>query len=357
VKRIIRTKWVLNVEKQPEQDALVATAHTILIAPVPSRTVNKGLFGESLLAYLVIGKYGPKMHRTKTTFMVGSNLIGRSDHLPLHRQIKIFQRTGIYLAASTVSDNIAAVAQILLPLYNSLKREVLANRYLQADESPIRVQDHEKPGACHLGYFWAYHAPVSKLVLFEYQKGRGREGPAALLKDFEGILQTDGYVTYSSLFEKSEKVTLAGCMAHVRRYFDEAVPNDAARAKHAISEIAKLYAIEQQIRSTPEMEERDMCLKRIREASPILEELHRWLQAESCKVTPNSPIGKAITYALKLWDRLTLYLFHGQLQINNNLIENLIRPIALGRKNGPKMRFYLRSTFLLAPMLLPSMRL
>ena len=217
VKRIIRTKWALNISATLGNDT---ASRGILMAPIPARTVAKGLFGESLLAQLVISEY--------------------QDHLPLYRQLKIFQRAGVQLAASTVSDNIAAVCRLLEPLYYSLKREVLANGYLQADETPFRVQDGEKKGACHLGYQWAYHAPASKLVLFDYQQGRGQEGPSKLLADFQGVLQTAGYVVYSSLFEKSERVTLAACMAHVRRKFDEAVSYDAARAKYAVAQIARL---------------------------------------------------------------------------------------------------------------------
>jgi transposase len=305
VKRIRRTKWAL---KDPQSEA-----KGILLAPIPSRTVAKGLFGESLLAYLVIGKF--------------------ADHLPLHRQINIFQRQGIRLAASTVSDNIASVCQQLQPLYHSLRREVLANRYLQADETPIRVQDQEKKGACHLGYYWAYHAPVSRLVLFDYQKGRGQEGPAQLLTGFQGVLQTDGYAVYGSLFDKSKTVTLAGCMAHVRRKFDEAVACDAPRAQYAVGEIAKLYAIEQHLRDNPDLEEPAICQRRLLEAGPILEALKNWMEQAYGQVLPSSPIGKALAYALKLWNRLTVYLYHGALQIDNNLIENTIRPIALGRKN------------------------
>lgn len=305
VKRIIRTQWAL---KAPQSEA-----KGILLAAIPSRTVAKGLFGESLLAYLVIGKF--------------------QDHLPLHRQINIFQRQGIRLAASTVSDNIAFVCGQLEPLYHSLRREVLANRYLQADETPIRVQDPQKKGACHLGYYWAYHAPESKLVLFDYQPGRGQQGPAHLLAGFQGVLQTDGYVVYGSLFDQSKVVTLAGCMAHVRRKFDEAVGYDAHRAQYAVGEIAKLYAIEQHIRDHPDLEEVAICQLRLLEASPILEELKSWMETEYGKVLPNSPIGKAMAYALKLWNRLTVYLYHGQIQLDNNLIENAIRPIALGRKN------------------------
>jgi transposase len=305
VKRLIRTKWAL---KQPQSEA-----KGILIAPIPSRTVAKGLFGESLLAYLVMGKF--------------------ADHLPLHRQINIFQRQGIRLAASTVCDNIAFVSKQLEPLYASLRREVVANHYVQADETPIRVQDQEKKGACHLGYYWAYHAPVSRLVLFDYQQGRGQQGPAQLLAHFQGVLQTDGYAVYGSLFDKSNTVTLAGCMAHVRRKFDEAVAYDAPRAQYAVAEIAKLYAIEQHLRDKPDLDEPAICQRRLLEAGPILETLKNWMQQAYGQVLPSSPIGKALAYALKLWNRLTVYLYHGALQIDNNLIENTIRPIALGRKN------------------------
>lgn len=195
------------------------------------------------------------------------------------------------------------------------------------------MQDGEKPGACHMGYLWAYHAPASKLVLFDYQTGRGQEGPAKLLADFQGLLQTDGYVVYGSLFAKSERVTLAACMAHVRRKFDEAASCDSTRAKYAVAQIAKLYALEQEIRDAGGMEERAICQLRLEVAAPILDEFKDWMETEYGKILPNSPVGKAIAYTLKLWERLTVYLYHGDLQIDNNLIENCIRPIALGRKN------------------------
>lgn len=311
VKRIIRTKWARKELSFPEPGL---ASENVLIAPLPSRTVAKGILGESVLAHLVIGKY--------------------VDHLPLYRQIKIIEREGIKLAASTLSDNIAAVCHQLLPLYNCLKREVLANRYLQADESPIKVQDdRSKKEGCHMGYFWAYHAPASKLVLFDYQRGRGQEGPAKLLSTFQGVLQTDGYAVYSSLFENSDRVTLAACMAHVRRKFDEAAAYDKTRAKYAVEQISKLYAIEQQIRESSGLDERAVCQLRLKEASPILDEFKTWLENEYGRTPPKSPLGRAIIYALKLWDRLTVYLYHGQLHIDNNLVENTIRPIALGRKN------------------------
>ena len=122
-------------------------------------------------------------------------------------------------------------------------------------------------------------------------------------------------------------------MAHARRKFDEAFKYDSTRAKYVVAQIAKLYELEQEIRDAGGMDERAICQLRLKVAAPILEQLKAWLDTESSKVLPNSPIGKAISYTLKLWDRLTVYLYHGELQIDNNLIENCIRPIALGRKN------------------------
>lgn len=307
VKRIIRRKWALKDSHDTESKG-------VLIAPIPSRTVKRGLFDESLLAYLLISKY--------------------IDHLPLHRQIKMFQRAGIHLPASTLSDNTAAVCQALLPLYLALKRELLSNLYLQADETTIRVLKSEKKDACHLGYYWAVHAPVDGLVLFEYQPGRDQEGPGKLFQGFTGVVQSDGYNVYQALFKNSQTVNQLYCMAHIRRKFDEAFDYDKERAGYAVKQIARLYGIEKYIReATPQLTETQIVEKRMEEATPILHELKAWMLAEYPKVLPKSPIGKALAYALSLWDNMHYYTLHGHLQIDNNAIENAIRPIALGRKN------------------------
>jgi transposase len=147
VKRIIRRKWALKTHNNQDTEQ-----KGVLIAPIPSRTVKRGLFDESVLAQLLISKY--------------------VDHLPLYRQKKIFEREGIKIPASTLTDNTAAACQSLKPIYNALRREVLANLYLQADETGIKILQSEKKNACHLGYYrpatrWAYHAPVDGLVLFD----------------------------------------------------------------------------------------------------------------------------------------------------------------------------------------------
>lgn len=312
VKRIIRRRWALKDNTDTESKG-------VLIAPIPSRTVKRGLLDESVLVYLLISKY--------------------IDHLPLHRQMKIFRRAGINIPASTLSDNTAAVCQALLPLYLALKRELLSNLYLQADETTIKVLSNEKnggrrSGACHLGYYWALHAPVDGLVLFEYQQGRGQEGPKKLLECFRGVLQSDGYKVYQALFKNSPHVNQLYCMAHIRRKFDEAVSYDAERSAYAVKTIAKLYGIEKSIReASPQLSETQITGKRMAEATPVLHEMKAWMLAEYPKVLPKSPIGKALSYALGLWDNMHYYTLHGHLQIDNNSIENAIRPIALGRKN------------------------
>ena len=307
VKRIIRRRWALKDSSDTESKG-------VLIAPIPSRTVKRGLFDESVLVYLLISKY--------------------IDHLPLHRQMNIFQRAGINIPASTLSDNTAAVCQALLPLYQALKRELLSNLYLQADETTIKVLKSEKKDACHLGYYWSLHAPTDGLVLFEYQPGRDQEGPKKLLQNFTGVLQSDGYAVYQALFKNSQTVNQLYCMAHIRRKFDEAYEYDKERSTHAVKEIGKLYGIEKEIREASEqLSETQIAEKRMREAAPILHEMKAWMLKEYPKVLPKSPMGKALAYALNLWDNMHYYTLHGHLQLDNNAIENAIRPIALGRKN------------------------
>jgi transposase len=306
VKRIIRRKWALKDSRKNRKG--------VKIAPIPSRTVKRGLFDESVIAHLLISKY--------------------IDHLPLYRQRKIFEREGMKIPSSTLIDNTAAGCQVLKPIYYALRREVLANLYLQADETTIKILESEKKHACHLGYYWAYHAPADRLVFFDYQQGRGQEGPGELLQNFKGVLQSDGYSVYQALFKNSKQVNHLYCMAHIRRKFDEAVSYDKERATYAVKQIGKLYAIEEEIKEAEvPFTEAEIVKKRMEQAAPILRKLKEWMLEEYPKVLPKSPIGKAISYALPLWDNMHYYTLHGQLQIDNNEIENAIRPIALGRKN------------------------
>lgn len=308
VRRIIRRKWALK-------DPAKSDSKGVLMAPIPSRTIKRGLFDESVLAHLLTSKF--------------------VDHLPLYRQKQIFERIGVYIPPSTLTDNTNAACKALEPIYNALRREALANLYLQVDETRIQVLENEgKKGASHRGFLWTYHAPVDGLVFFEYQKGRDKTGPEKVLKDFTGVVQTDAYAVYQSLLEKNESIQHYYCMAHIRRKFDEAVKYDKDRAAWAVDTITKLYKIEKDIRQAEvPLCESQIVEKRMTEALPILSQLKEWMLQEYPKVLPGSPIGKAMAYALPLMDSMKFYTLHGELQIDNNLIENAIRPVALGRKN------------------------
>lgn len=284
----------------------------VLIGKLPSRAIPKGIADESLLADIMVSKY--------------------IDHLPLYRQIERLKRSSVDISRSTISDWVGQTARLLEPLYEALKTSVTKySAYIQADESPIKVLDKTKKGKSHQGYMWVYRDVGDKLVLFDYRKGRGREGPTELLKDFQGHLQTDGYAVYD-MYETSPEITLMGCMAHARRYFFEAKHNDPKRANHFLREVQKLYAIESQLRDQDADHDMRAHLRE-QQALPILHQLFNWLKEQYPKVLPKSAIGKAITYSLLRWKKLSEYAYFGMGEIDNNLIENQIRPLALGRKN------------------------
>jgi len=304
---LIRPKYA-RLEKNQVLELNTAIKN-VVIAPLPSRPIEKCLAGNDLLSAVLINKY--------------------VDHLPLYRQQQIFKRSDIEIAPSTIDSWVAQLGKLLEPLYDRLSNEIKAQTYLQADETTTKVLDKNKKGKTHLGYYWTYHAPLSKLVAFDYQKGRGKDAPREFLEGYKGVLQTDGYAVYKQYYA-SDKVTHLACWAHARRKFDEALSNDKKRAEYVLLEIQKLYAIE---RETKELSAEDRKKVRLDKALPILKELGKWLHNERQQTLPSSPIGKAISYTKALWDSLQNYLHNGYLNIDNNLIENSIRPIALGRKN------------------------
>jgi len=283
----------------------------ILIGELPSRPLPKTMAGEGLLAQIVIDKY--------------------VDHLPLYRQMQRFERAGVRLPYSTLTEWVSATCELITPLFNALKAEVLQSGYLHADETPIKVIDKDKKGETHRGYYWVYQNSIDKIVFFDYQEGRGREGPMEILENFKGYLQTDGYAAYN-IFDKRSGITLLHCMAHARRMFNEALDNDYERASHALEEIQKLYTIER-ISKENNLNFEELKAVRCLKAAPVLKGLFRWMQQQYIHVLPKSAIGKALAYSLERWDHLSLYITNGKLNIDNNPVENSIRPVALGRKN------------------------
>lgn len=287
-----------------------AQGEGVIIAALPARPIDKGIPGPGLLAQIVIDKF--------------------TDHLPLHRQQQRLEREGIKLPSSTLSDWIGATCDLIAPAYESLKQEVLTSDYLQVDETPIRVLDKNKKGTTHRGYYWVYYSPIKRMMLFDYREGRGREGPTEMLKDFKGHLQTDGYAVYEQFDIKD--VTLLNCMAHARRKFDEAKDNDLVRASYALTEIQKLYAIERQARTENLSFEKRLILRE-QQSIPILQELKEWMRENYKSVLPKSPIRQALHYSLERFDELMRFTTDGKLEIDNNWVENAIRPVAIGRKN------------------------
>ncbi len=302
VRRIVRPKYIVRSDDETTEFA---------IAELPSLPIPKGNAGASMLAYITVSKI--------------------IDHLPLHRQTKIFKRQNLIIAESTLGGWVAKSCDTITPLHETLKSIVLNSDYLQADETRIPVLTKDKKGAAHKGYFWIYYDPVNKLVLFDYRKSRGREGPDDFLSDYTGHLQTDGYKVYNDLKNKANIILLA-CMAHARRYFKKALDNDEKRSSKALSFIQGLYDIERDAREQ-ELGFEQIREKRQVESHPILEKFKEWMDENIMEVLPKSAIGEAIAYTLKLWTRLERYTEDGRFQIDNNLIENSIRPVALGRKN------------------------
>lgn len=283
----------------------------ITIADLPSLPIPQGNAGASLLAYMLVAKY--------------------VDHIPFDRQVKILKRSQLAVSKSTVNGWFNKSTTLLNLLYKELEKEVLDSDYLQADESPIKVQDPNKKGALHMGYDWVFRSPVKRLVLFRYDKSRGKHVPKTVLNNFNGTLQTDGYAGYVGM-QTNGDITLVACMAHARRKFKDALKVDPKRADYVLTQMQRLYKMERKAR------ERGIepgTLKRYRYlyAKPILDDMESWLKGNINQVLPQSAIGKAVNYTYSLWPRLRRYIDDGRYEIDNNLIENSIRPLALGRKN------------------------
>lgn len=308
VRRFVRSKYAL-----PEGEG-------VIIGKLPSQPIDKCIAGPGLLAQVIIDKY--------------------VDHLPLYRQEQRFSRVGITLAPSTLCNWKSSVCSLITPLYDAMVKEVLQTNYLHVDETPIKVLDQDKKarpngssgrGTTHRGYFWVYHNSHKKIVIFDYRKGRSGEGPSEMLKDFKGHLQADGYQVYED-FDDSSGITLLHCMAHARRKFSEALQNDKVRSEYVLQYMQQLYAIEEYGRDH-KLAFDEIYQLRQQKAVPILEHLGKWMKETYVQVTPKSSIGKALAYSIKRWKKLCIYTTDGMLCIDNNPVENSIRPIAIGRKN------------------------
>ena len=300
VRKYIRNKYALP------------NGEGILIGELPVRPIEKGIAGPGLLSNILVEKF--------------------VDHLPIYRQIERFKREQIKIPASTIDSWITQTADLIEPLYLHLKKLVLGQGYLQVDETPIKVLDHKnKDGKTHQGYHWVYNAPLQNALFFDYREGRGYEGPKKLLENFKGYLQTDGYVVYD-WFAKQPGIVHVACMAHARREFEKALAYDAQKAGAIMKKIQELYAIERRARegNLTHAQRKDL---RLEESLPLMNELGKMIVEMRKTAIPMSPMGKALNYSINRWDNLLNYLSDGALEIDNNWIENAVRPCTLGRKN------------------------
>jgi transposase len=252
-------------------------------------------------------------------------------HMPLHRQIQRFKQEDVHIPASTMDSWFSLCSQHIRPLFAVHKLYILENPYLQVDESPIKVQDRDKPGATHQGYMWVYRAPMQNAIFFDYHKGRGLDAPMKNLSIYKGYLQTDGYAVYEH-FGRKQEVTHLACWAHARRMFDKALDNDQTRASTVLKWIQQLYAIERNAMEDG-LDYHARHELRLDQALPVLNDIGKYIANQNKQVLPKSLIGKAFEYCIHRWDNLLNYLKDGNLEIDNNGIENAIRGLALGRKN------------------------
>jgi hypothetical protein len=291
--------------------APLTEAKEVLIADLPNRLIEKGLPGVGLLVHLILSRF--------------------EDHLPFYRLEKIFrQRHGVPIARQTLVDWTERLADWLSPVYREMIAGLIAADYLQADETPIQYLDREVPGRSCTGYFWVYSQPGGD-VIFEWKTSRGRDGPKEFLKDFKGKLQCDGYGVYRSLAKEQADWILIACWAHCRRYFYEAKGHDR-RTAWFLKQISLLYAIERRLRQQKAGPNLRQAV-RAAEAKPVLARIGKALEKIGPKVLPQSLLGKAIGYAQGLWVELNRYVGYGEVEIDNNPIENSIRPTAVGKKN------------------------
>lgn len=281
-------------------------------APAADQTFAKSSVDESVAAHIVVQKI--------------------IDHLPLYRIARICIRQGVNIPESTLGDIYAESSRILQPLYDAHKNDVLGGGYVNMDETTIRVQDSDKKGATHQGYYWVCYNNATRSVLFVYDPSRSRGAPQKILEGYQGYLQTDGYGAYEE-FDNVPGITLLGCLAHARRKFFEAKIANPQLSQEALELFGKVYAVEKHIREHKLAGDEKLAY-RLEHAIAALNALHAWMLHQYTVIQlPSDPIRKAIEYSLARWSKLTVYARTHHLDPDNNKVENTIRPVAIGRKN------------------------
>jgi transposase len=305
-------KYFVLVSKREKRACRRCEERGVVSAPLPPRIIEKGLASDQIVIDTVVSKY--------------------CDHTPLYRQSAILERdTGLELSRATLDGWVLKVGELLIPMVAAMKRELVGGSYIQADETPVDVQMHEGRGKNHQAYLWQYGRPGGTVV-FDFRLGRGRDGPKQFLGQFEGLLQTDGYAAYDQI--GGPRMVHAACWAHSRRQFFEAVqlnPKDPV-ATPIVARIDELFAIDGEARQQGLSPEARHALRQ-QKARPLLDVIRKQIEAARSSALAASTLAKACNYTLTLWQKLTRFLEYPELELSNNLAENSMRPIAIGRKN------------------------
>jgi transposase len=311
-------KCLKTSSEMPSASSDTPSSH-IVVAAKPAQPIDKGLPGPGLLAHIITSKY--------------------VDHQPLHRQESMLARNGVELSRSTLADWMAAAAELLKPLYKLMLTQVLLGRVVQTDETRVPVL---QPGLKQTksGRLWIYVGDRNHpYLVYDYTPTKARDGPAAILKNYQGLLQADAANVFDGLYLPGSIVEV-GCFAHARRHFYDARQTDAARSAEALSRIRDFYLIEDEARDLVTRQRldgdaADTLRLRLRQerTKTKLEAFATWLADQAPRVLPKSPIGQAIAYARRHWIALSRFTEHGFLNIDNNASERALRAIAVGRKN------------------------
>jgi len=305
-------RYFVRVIKREKRACRGCEQSTVTMAPLQARIVEKGMASDRVVIETVVGKY--------------------CDHLPLYRQAAILEReAGLEIGRATLDGWVMRVGELLIPVVQAMRKDLLSAHYLQADETTVPVQMHDGRGKNHEAYLWQYGQPGGETV-FDFCLHRGREGPKRFLGKWEGILQTDGYQAYDGV--GGPKLVHVGCWAHARRKFVDAVKvnQEDGDAVKMVLRMDALFAVDRDARKK-EMSGAERLAHRRELAQPWVEEIHQACQELTRAALPQSTLGKAAAYTLNMWPKLTRCLEYEEVELSNNLAENSMRGVALGRKN------------------------
>lgn len=305
-------RYFVRVTKREKRACRCCQGGTVTMPPVAPRIVEKGLASDRVVVETVVAKY--------------------SDHLPLYRQAAILERdAGLEIGRATLDGWVMRVGELAEPVVAAMRQGLLNESYLQADETIVPVQMHDKRGADHQAYLWQYGKPGGETV-FDFRMGRGREGPQKFLGQWEGILQTDGYQAYDGI--GGPKLVHVGCWAHARRKFVDAVKvnRDDAAAIQMVMRMDALFLVDRDARKKQMTIEGRLASRR-EHAEVWAEEIRQECAKLAATVLPKSALGKAVGYTLNMWPKLRRCFDYAEVELSNNLAENSMRPVALGRKN------------------------